>query len=201
MDKPMKYGCEIFFSDNSRGFMDYDNFKFYTENYKSEFIICRTAEYLRESNIPYPSLYTAFEDYVQNMLYRIKYPNVEFKSCFRRKASTTQELVYSHRFKDPPVDVLDINKIYQLKSQVFSGMFSPRMEHYYLCDGEIYCYIGYGFGPRAKSYIEVRGEIALRALCIFFGIKQPAFIKGYPKLLNDSEILYQLTQTVKVEPD
>ncbi|MDX8341644.1 hypothetical protein SLH46_20770 [Draconibacterium sp. IB214405] len=200
MSKRDKYGWGIDFPDGSRGFISYTDLKFFTEEFEEEFVLCQPHEFLKIYNMSLPALITAHSSLIKNLKERIEYPKVEFGSCFRRMSNSSEELVYSHKFKNPPVDVLDINKFYMPKKEVSSGMFSPRMEHYYLCDGEIYYHMGYGFGPQGKSFIQVKGEIALRALCLFFGIKQPNHIKGYPKKLKDSEILYELTETVAVGP-
>lgn len=69
-----------------------------------------------------------------------------------------------------------LTNIYQFRGAYRGGMFSASESEWRFLDGGIISHHGYGWG--SHSWTVVEGAEALRAVCLFFGIKQPRQIKG-----------------------
>ena len=100
-------------------------------------------------------------------------PAWKFGDCFRRISDHPR---YSPKGSVHKFDVCFLTSIYKFKGDYRGGTFSSSTTEWRFLDGGIISHYGYGWGSHSWTVIE--GCEALRAVCLFFGVKQPRSIKG-----------------------
>ena len=100
-------------------------------------------------------------------------PQWKFGDCFRRISDHPR---YSPKSSVHNFDVSLITSIYRFSGSYQGGTFSSSSTEWNFLDGGIISQNGYGWGSHSWAVIE--GAEALRAICLFLGIKQPRAIKG-----------------------
>lgn len=120
---------------------------------------------------------------------KIESPNLSFAECFKRCGPQPR---YSCRTLHPEVDLWLLRRIYNFKYERSSSMFSSADAEWGFLDGGIVSHEGYGWG--SHSWTVVEGAESLRAICLFFGVKQPRQIAGESARRPLSVILAQMTK-------
>ena len=111
----------------------------------------------------------------RELVARLQKPNLLFGNCFRRISDHPR---YSPKHLGEWFDLRSLTQIYNFQGETRNVMFTPLNRKWFLLDGFIESQSGYGFG--SHSWTVVQGAEALRAICLFFGIKQPRTIGGEP---------------------
>lgn len=118
----------------------------------------------------------------------LSHPKRKFGDCFRRISDNPR---YSPKQAVHAFNVLFLTKIYKFGGSYRGGTFSSSTTEWRFLDGGILSHHGYGFGSHNWTVIE--GSEALRAVCLFFGIKQPLRIKGEASRRPLSNLLSEMT--------
>ncbi len=118
----------------------------------------------------------------------LKNPKWKFGDCFRRISDHPR---YSPKQSVHEFDVSFLTSIYRFGGSYQGGTFSSSTTEWRFLDGGILSENGYGWGSHSWTIIE--GAEALRAVCLFFGIKQPLRIKGEASRRPLSKLLTEMT--------
>jgi hypothetical protein len=115
-------------------------------------------------------------------------PRWKFGDCFRRISDHPR---YSPRRSVHEFDVSFLTSIYKFGGTYQGGTFSSSTTQWGFLDGGIISHSGYGWG--SHSWTVVEGIEALRALCLFFGIRQPQRVKGETEKRPLANLLEEMT--------
>ena len=115
-------------------------------------------------------------------------PKWKFGDCFRRISDHPR---YSPKQSVHKFDVSFLTSIYKFAGSCEGGTFSSSTQQWRFLDGGILSSNGYGWG--SHSWTVVEGAEALRAVCLFFGIKQPLTINGETSRRPLSKLLADMT--------
>jgi len=115
-------------------------------------------------------------------------PKWRFGDCFRRVSDRPR---YSPKQSVHEFDLSFITSIYKFRGYYQGGTFCSSTTEWHFLDGGIVSHNGYGWG--SHSWTVVEGTESLRAVCLFFGIKQPQSIKGETERRPLSILLEEMT--------
>lgn len=115
-------------------------------------------------------------------------PSWDFGACFRRVSDTPR---YSPRQGVYEFDVRYLTDLYRFERTYQGGTFCSSTTGWHFLDGGIVSHNGYGFA--SHRWVAVDGAEALRAVCLFFGIKQPRSIRGEPPRRPLADLLEQMS--------
>ena len=110
---------------------------------------------------------------IEKLATTLQKPFWRFGDSFRRVSDHPR---YSPKQSVHQFDIKYLTKIYQFTEDYQGGTFSPSTTIWSFLDGGIVAHHGYGWG--SHSWTVVEGTEALRAVCLFFGVKQPQRLKG-----------------------
>ena len=100
-------------------------------------------------------------------------PDWKFGDCFRRISDHPR---YSPKQSVHEFDITRLARMYQFRGSYQGGTFCSSTTEWRFLDGGILSHYGYGWGSHSWTLVE--GAESLRAVCLFFGIRQPQTIKG-----------------------
>lgn len=138
--------------------------------------------------VPFELNCELFADYLSR-------PFRKFGDCFRR---FNDDPSYSVRHSKASIDLRFLPSIYNFPGSYRGGTFNSADIRWNFLDGGIHEHLGYGWG--SHSYSLVKGTEALRAVCLFFGIKQPVKIKGETTRRPLAELLQEMTHLPLTDP-
>jgi hypothetical protein len=118
-------------------------------------------------------------------------PRFRFGDCFRRISNIPR---YSPKRSIYNFDVKFLTQMYDFPGSYKGGAFCSSETRWCFLDGGIISHNGYGWGSHNWTVIE--GAEALRAVCVFFGIKQPHMIRGERCPWSLSVLLEEMTKDV-----
>ena len=129
---------------------------------------------------------------VNELINSIQHPHWRFEDCFRRTSDLPS---YSPKRSKHDFNVKFITRLHDFPGSYRGGLFSSSESEWRFLDGGIISHSGYGWG--SHSWTVVKGAEALRAVCMFFGIKQPRTIKGELSRRPLSVLLEEMTREQK----
>jgi hypothetical protein len=118
-------------------------------------------------------------------------PHLRFGDCFKRISDIPR---YSPKRSIHNFDVKFLVRLYDFPGNHQGGTFSSSETRRCFLHGGIISHNGYGWG--SHSWTVIQGSEALRAVCMFFGIKQPQMIRGEPSRRALSVLLEEMTKDV-----
>lgn len=122
-------------------------------------------------------------------------PLHKFSDCFRRFNDYPS---YSARYSKVSFDLRFLPSVYNFPGSYRGGTFCSADIRWNFLDGGIHEHLGYGWG--SHSYSLVKGTEALRAVCLFFGIKQPMKINGETSRRPLAALLQEMTHVPLTDP-
>ena len=121
-------------------------------------------------------------------------PHLRFGECFKRVSDIPR---YSPKRSIHNFDVKFLTRLYDFPGSYQGGTFSSSETQWRFLDGGIISHNGYGWG--SHSWTVVEGAEALRAVCMFFGIKQPQTTRREPPRRPLSVLLEEMTKDVALK--
>jgi hypothetical protein len=118
----------------------------------------------------------------------LSHPKWKFGDCFRRISDHPR---YSPKQSVHNFDVKFLTSIYKFDGSYQGGTFSSSTTEWQFLDGGILSHEGCGWGSHSSTIVE--GAESLRAVCLFFGIKQPLGIRGEATRRPLSKLLEDMT--------
>jgi hypothetical protein len=126
----------------------------------------------------------------------LQYPHRQFGDCFARVSDHPR---YSPKRSTHDFDVRFLTRLYRFSGNYRGGTFSSSDTEWCFLDGGIIYHNGYGWG--SHSWTVIQGAEALRAVCMFFGIRQPASIRGEGRRRPLSMLLEEMTKAGRYSGD
>jgi len=127
-------------------------------------------------------------------------PTNRFSECLRRMSDTPRYSPKGINSGKAWVNLLYLTRVYKFGGSYRGGLFQTSFTRWRFLDGGIVSQNGYGFGSSSHSFIAVEGIEATRAICLFFGIRQPRTIKGEILRRPLSILLQEMTSVPLQEP-
>ena len=125
---------------------------------------------------------------LRNLARRIERPSLPFSRCFRR---TEGALCYSPRYSVYAFELMDLGRLYGFRGSYLTDRSSPSSTQWSFLDGGIVASAGYG--THSRGWISIRGAQALRAICLFFGVRQPVRIMEEGRRTSLALLLERMT--------